>query len=104
MKSGWAQAGWAAVRAAVPLLKALVGGKLAPAEPEAAAWVCSALARVCGRGSEAARAYAVFVFKEGALPPSLRSHSMPLRRPWLVPNPERRAQNLREGCAVQHGT
>ena len=55
------------MRAAVPLLKAMVGGKLAPAEPEAAAWVCSALARVCGRGSQAARAYAVFVFKEGAL-------------------------------------
>ena len=61
------QAGWAVVRAAVPLLKAMVGGKLTLAEPAAAAWVCSALARVCGRGSQAARAYAVFVFKEGAL-------------------------------------
>ncbi len=81
------QAGWAVVRTAVPLLKALVGGRLAPAEPEAAAWVCSALARVCGRGSEAARAYAVFVFKEGAPPPDCQRgpttalHSF---RPWCT--------------------
>ncbi len=64
------------VRTAVPLLKALVGGRLAPAEPEAAAWVCSALARVCGRGSKAARAYAVFVFKEGAPSPD-RQRGLP---------------------------
>jgi len=65
------------VRTAVPLLKALVGGRLAPAEPEAAAWVCSALARVCGRGSKAARAYALFVFKEGAPSPGCQRGLLP---------------------------
>ena len=58
------QATWAVVRAAVPLLKQLAGGKLQAASPAVAPELCRALACLCCRTSPCGRAFAGHIFKE----------------------------------------
>ena len=58
------QATWAVVRAVVPLLKQLVGGKVSPASPLSAPLLCDALSRLCGRATQGGRAFAGHIFKE----------------------------------------
>lgn len=66
------QATWAVVRAAVPLLKQLAGGKLPEASLGAAPELCHALSRLCCRTSPCGRAFAGHIFKECM--PSLSSY------------------------------
>lgn len=61
------QATWAVVRAAVPLLKQLAGGKLHAASAAVAPELCRALSCLCCRTSPCGRAFAGHIFKECAL-------------------------------------
>ncbi|KAK9917870.1 hypothetical protein WJX75_009092 [Coccomyxa subellipsoidea] len=65
-EEGKVQATWAVVRAAVPLLKQLAGGKLPEASLGAAPELCHALSRLCCRTSPCGRAFAGHIFKECA--------------------------------------
>lgn len=60
------QATWAVVKAAVPLLKQLAGGKLHAASPAVAPELCRALSCLCCRTSPCGRAFAGHIFKECA--------------------------------------
>ena len=64
--AGWAQATWAFVRAAVPLLKQAVGGKLEQSSQQVAPQLCCALARLCAQSTQGGRAFAAHIFKECA--------------------------------------
>ena len=67
----WAQATWAFVRAAVPLLKQAVGGKLEQSSQQVAPQLCAALARLCAQSTQGGRAFAAHIFKECTqLPPA----------------------------------
>ncbi|BDA48480.1 hypothetical protein COCOBI_12-1590 [Coccomyxa sp. Obi] len=65
-EEGKVQATWAVVRAAVPLLKQLAGGKLHAASPAVAPELCRALSCLCCRTSPCGRAFAGHIFKECA--------------------------------------
>ena len=58
------QATWAFVRAAVPLLKQVVGGKVELASQQVAPQLCCALARLCGQSTQGGRAFSAHIFKE----------------------------------------
>ena len=78
------QATWAFVRAAVPLLKQVVGGRVELASQQVAPQLCCALARLCGQTTQGGRAFAAHVFKECENP---RSPAAPV--PVLsMPHPE----------------
>lgn len=66
------QATWAVVRAAVPLLKQVVGGKLEAAPPALAPGICAALARLAGRSAQGGRTFAGHIFKECESGPVVR--------------------------------
>jgi hypothetical protein len=115
------QATWAVVRAAVPLLKQLAGGKLQVTSCMAAPELCCALACLCGRSSPCGRAFATHIFKECALytvPFGCRAYAaqrresstlldMPLltasgtvnRVPWAMPPTDRQSLCCRR-CAL----
>ncbi len=67
--AGWAQATWAFIRAAVPLLKQAVGGKLEQSSQQVAPQLCCALARLCAQSTQGGRAFAAHIFKECTLLP-----------------------------------
>ena len=69
------QATWAFVRAAVPLLKQVVGGKVELACQQVAPELCCALARLCGQTTQGGRAFAAHIFKECE---SVRGPAVPL--------------------------
>ena len=63
-KFSFLQATWAFVRAAVPLLKQVVGGRVELASQQVAPQLCCALARLCGQTTQGGRAFAAHIFKE----------------------------------------
>ena len=70
--AGWAQATWAFIVAAVPLLKQAVGGEAGAVQSEQVApQLCCALARLCVQSTQGGRAFAAHIFKECTLLPLL---------------------------------
>lgn len=63
------------MRAAVPLLKQVVGGKVELACQQVAPELCCALARLCGQTTQGGRAFAAHIFKECE---SVRGPAVPL--------------------------
>ena len=52
------------MRAAVPLLKQAVGGRLEQSSQQVAPQLCCALARLCAQSTQGGRAFAAHIFKE----------------------------------------
>ena len=84
------QATWAFVRAAVPLLKQVVGGKVELASQQVAPQLCCALARLCGQATQGGRAFAAHVFKEceDPRPPAALAHLLLMLHPENAVRPE----------------